>query len=289
MSNLILTKKIINEAKTTSDLFEIEAFKNSFISNYHKTTDKQNGEMVYERERVLFLEMVVQNPKLDQCDNFSKYRALIQLGASGLSLNDGQCYIIPKGSKASFQIGWKGRLYQIGMLENVLFVNPAQVVYQGDDFDLELGESPKIIKHKPCARHERQKDESGRFVIDYVYLYITFSHGKELYMMDRDEVLNIRDRRSDSYKFWSRNNGVFNGRTLDEPMWVSDEPQAFRKTLVKRAWGQLLHSGKVSGNIKALHEEIKDNPDPEEPNLDYGLNDTKDISHEEVNIDNNPY
>ncbi len=284
MSQLQLTTEMLNTAKDTKALFEIVPLKNNFVENYRKTTGKENGDIVFERERVLFLQKIRENPGLEKCTNISKYMALIQLAASGLTMGDDQCYMIPKAGSVTFQVGWKGRLAQISSLKDVIYIQQPQVVYEGDDFEFSLGDDPKIIKHVPCKPSKREK-EDGRSLINYVYVVIATKNGKLLYIMDREEVLNIRDRRSDSYKYWKKNGGK-------ESMWTTDEPQAFRKTVVKRAYQQIAKIISIPQTMKDLDSQIDKNPDPEDGNgMDYGLSgetpETLDVDHEE--IDEKPF
>jgi hypothetical protein len=114
----------------------------------------------------------------------------------------------------------------------------------------------RILKHVPGKRTKENQ-------IDYVYFVVEFVSGPEVYIMDRLEVLNIRDNYSQSYKSYVKdlekpvNKGKKWGDKLtvsfrdkatgeqktfdsdDLPMWVSDEIQAFKKTIVKRVWGTL--------------------------------------------------
>lgn len=260
------------------------AVRQNAILNLIKTrgvTD-QMANMIYERERILFSQV----KNLDKCDKFSIYAAWIQLFAAGRTLIDGDSYIVAYGKQAQFQIGWKGRLAQMGDIPEIVNIPPPQVVYEGDIFEMELGENPRIIKHMPC------KDASKRGDLTHVYLIIHKKSGKELHWMDRAAVLGIRDRYSKSYQQYIADCKALGKEvgstfkkpmqagydiTVEPPMWVSSEEQAWKKTLVKRAYNSQTNK---TPRMKALDREIEKNIEEEDiQNIDYSIvNDTKEIA-----------
>lgn len=291
MSNaLALTKSALEAPQKLQDVFEIEAFKYNCVSNYEKTTGLKNGNIVFERERVLFLKTIQENPKLEQCSRLSIYSAFVELFASGRTLNEGDSYIIPYGNVAQFQIGWKGRLEQISQMPEIKFVNHPQVVYNSEissgAFDYELGENPRIIKHKPNPKAEKDPND----FITHVYLILDTHFGKKTYIMTRDEVLNIRDNYSPGYRTYIaeikkqnlkpgdrvlKKGTTKDGRayefTLDPPFWVTSEPKAFKKTLVKQVYGFLPKTPR----LKAIDARLAANYDKE----DGSVSETHDIDY----------
>lgn len=245
---LALTVKTLTEPKTVKEMFDLPAVRSNWVQNYEKTTGKKDSELRFEAEKILFLQSIAANKKLEDCDRFSIYGSFVELAVSGLSLRDGQTYIIPYGKKAVFQIGWKGRLEQIVQIPTVRHINEPIVVLEGDDFEYELGENPRVIKHV------RKGDPTQKRKPLAVYCYVDYTHGKKLYLMEAHEVLSIRDNYSTSWKqhiaalktdlnkgkkigdklTFSGPNGKWESDEL--PMWVSDEIQAFKKTLVKRIY-----------------------------------------------------
>lgn len=270
MSNkLTLTKQALDSTKSLNEMFELPAVVGNSIMNVVKTTglDQRKAELHYEREKILFLKTVSANKKFESCDKFTVYSAWVELMASGLTLNDGATYLIPYGKVCQFQIGWKGRLDQMGQIPEIINIPPPQVVYDNDDFDYELGEKPRIIKHKPA------KDNKGELA--YVYLVIEKKSGKETHIMTREEVLSIRDRYSKGYnqyvadckaagkvigETFKKNMGNYD-ITVEPPMWVSSEAQAWKKTLVKRAWNSQANK---TARMKAVDAAIKNNVDIED-------------------------
>lgn len=274
MSNkLQLTTTALNATKDLKELVEMPAVRQNAILNLIKTrgVSDQQANMIYERERILFSQV----KNLDKCDKFSIYAAWIQLFAAGRTLIDGDSYIVAYGKQAQFQIGWKGRLAQMGDIPEIINIPPPQVVYDNDEFDFELGENPRIIKHKP------KKEDRG--ALAYVYLVIHKKSGKETHIMDRAAVLGIRDRYSKSYQQYMADCKALGKEvgstfkkpmqgydiTIEPPMWISSEEQAWKKTLVKRAYASQQNK---TPRMKALDREIEKNIDEEEvQNIDYAV------------------
>lgn len=249
-NKVALTAAMINECQNTKALMELPAIQSNWVATYEKTSGKSDGETRFEAEKILFLQAIAGNKAFEKCDKFSIYSSFIELAISGLTLRDGLSYIIPYGGKAAFMPGWRGRLEQINELPNVIHCHEPQVVYDCDDFEYEKGMKTLIHKHQPGQRTEANKPT-------HVYFVIEFKHGPECYIMDAQDVLNIRNNYSTSYKTYiaeCQRAGKQIGETfkktinsqrgtfdidVEPPMWISDEGQAFKKTIVKRVYGTL--------------------------------------------------
>jgi recombinational DNA repair protein RecT len=300
MSNqLTLTKAAIEGAPNLKALFELDGFRGNYVKQYALTTRKADGDMIWEREKVLFMKAIQASPKIEKCTKFSIYSSFIELAVSGLTLLDGEAYIIPYGEVAQFQPGWKGRLKQISRLDYVRYVNDPVLVYETDEFDYEIVNGvTNIKKHRPNIKRSASEK------ITFVYLSIETDFGFKIHLMTIADVYAIRDRYSQTYKQYVadvKSKGLkmgdsfkktMNGRngpyeiTVEPPFWVTDEPQAVKKTLVKRVY----NSGSKSARMKALDAQIKNNFDPETgeihetEDIDYGVvdSDTQPTSSEQV-------
>jgi recombinational DNA repair protein RecT len=230
---LQLTKAMLDSAANAKEILELEPVKDNWISIFNRSTGSLDGDKRYIAEQILFMNNLVSSPKLQKVDKASIYGAWIELSISGLTLRDGLTYIVPFKGKAQFMVGWKGRLEQINELPNVEYVHEPQVVYDCDDFEYEKGANVTIKKHKPGTRVKESK-------ITHVYLAIDFKHATRVYIMDAVDVYSIRDRYSESFKYYKSRGGKWDdGNPMDEPMWISDEAQAFKKTIVKRVYNTL--------------------------------------------------
>jgi recombinational DNA repair protein RecT len=231
----MLTTSALQAPKDLKGVFEIDAFKFNCVSNYEKTTGRKDGEIVFERERVLFMRTIKDNPKLEQCTRPSIYFAFVELFASGLTLLDGLTYIIPYKDTAQFQVGWKGRLEQMSRMPEVNVVQEPQVVLTNElgDFEYQLGEDVRILKHRPAK--DRTITPTNK--IEFVYLILDTAFGKRVFIMSRQEVLTIRDTYSIPYKYYVAKGGKWpDGAPMDPPFWITNEAEAFKKTIVKRAY-----------------------------------------------------
>lgn len=282
---LSLTIQTLNSAKDLKEMFELPAVRHNAVTNRMKTLGASEAQAVmhYEREKILFFKALQANKKLESCDRFSIYSSWIELHASGQTLNEGHAYIIPYGAQAQFQIGWKGRLDMMGQIPEIENVPPPQVVHDNDEFDYELGDKPRIIRHKPA------KIGSGN--LTHVYLVIQKTSGNETHIMTRAEVLAIRDRYSKTYLDYARaceeakvelgkpvtRTGQYGPYTIEPPsMWFdAGGSEGWKKTIVKRAWKS---QSNKSARMKAIDAKIANNTDPEDGSggqethdIDYGL------------------
>jgi recombination protein RecT len=83
---------------------------------------------------------------------------ILKAADCGLVVGDafGHAYIIGYGDEAQFQVGWRGFVYQWERAGAVLKVD-ANVVYDGDDIEVEAGDNPGI-RHKPNIMDPRRAD-----------------------------------------------------------------------------------------------------------------------------------
>lgn len=93
-------------------------------------------------------------PKLKECTQMSFLAALMNAAQLGLEPNTplGQAYLIPYNNKGmlecQFQVGYKG-LIDLSYRNPQMQIISAQVVFENDEFEYELGLNPKL-KHKPA-------------------------------------------------------------------------------------------------------------------------------------------
>lgn len=256
-SKLALTVKLISEQPTVKALIDLPQLEEAWIKTYESTTGELDGKQRFNAEKILFLKAISGNKALMDADKFSIYTAFTELAISGLSLRDGQSAIVPFGKEASFMPMWKGRLKQIMEMPNVVHCHEPQVVYNCDKFVYSLGERTSIKVHE---RGERTNES----FITHVYFVIEFKWGLDVYVMERPDVLRIRDTRSKTFieyaaalqkqnkqpgervvkKYKDRATGDWKEFEIDPPMWVTDEAQAFKKTIVKRVYNNLPKTAK---------------------------------------------
>ena len=94
-------------------------------------------------------------PKLQECEPKSILGAIMTASTLGLEINvDGQGFLVPYGRTCTFVPGWKGLVDLVSRSGRATVWTGA--VFQGDDFDYALGDSP-FIRHKPGEENDPDK------------------------------------------------------------------------------------------------------------------------------------
>ena len=141
-----------------------------------------------ERFTRMVLSAVSANKDLAACETKSFLAAMMQAAQLGLEPNTplGQAYIIPyrdnkSGTlRAQFQLGYKGMI-DLAYRSNQVSVIDAQVVYENDEFDYELGLEPKL-KHKPALSNR------GKPIL-YYGMFRTKDGGFGFQVMSYDDIV----------------------------------------------------------------------------------------------------
>lgn len=103
----------------------------------------------------LSLNAFSQNPALQKCDPKTIFGSIIVASQLGLEIGvNGQGYLVPYKDKCTFVPGWKGLVDLANRGGRCTVWTGA--VYEGDEFDYMLGDSP-YCKHKPCGEFEESK------------------------------------------------------------------------------------------------------------------------------------
>lgn len=129
---------------------------------------------------------------------------------------EGLAYIIPYKDSVQFQIGYKGLMRLAYRSGEVVRIN-TEVVYDGDEFEYELGLEPKL-RHIP-NREVKRTDTS---LITHAYAVIKLKNGETFFeVMDRSELDKIKEFAKAS--------------TTDAP-WNKWFAEQCKKTVLKRAF-----------------------------------------------------
>jgi len=205
----------------------------------------------------LIVANVTKTPALQRCSMESIFRSALQAAELGLEPGSatGEGYLVPYGENCTFIPGYRGLIslaFRSGHVKSVT----AQVVYQGDKFEFELGLEPKL-RHVPDATAERDPAK-----ITFAYCIVQLLEGGVVYdVMTRGEVDAIRRRSK------AGNSGP----------WVTDYAEMAKKTVTRRclkyapmsvemskalALDEAVETGEA-GFIDAEFESL-DMPEPEE-------------------------
>lgn len=165
----------------------------------------------------LLLAACGRNPKILQCTPESILQFAMKCAETGLEpIGAGGCWPIPYENKKAGTVelqfipdyrGLGNSAKHAGCITDYY----AEVVRAGDEFDYELGISPKLY-HKP-ARKDRGALEAG-------YCILVLPGGeKRFVVMDGEAILAIKRR----------------SRAANSGPWVTDEAEMWKKTVVRRA------------------------------------------------------
>jgi recombination protein RecT len=180
-----------------------------------------------------------QNPKLWACSDVSFLAAVMTAAQLGLepdgTLNEG--YIIPYGTKAQFQTGWRGILKLARNTGNIKDVQ-LESVFEKDKFIHVKGLNPDL-QHKPC-------DDADPGEITHVYFIVRFMNGGFQYkVMSKAQIIRIRDKYSKAYiSGLSRIHAMMKDRNISEERaieilsesgqlspWFTNEEAMMKKTV----------------------------------------------------------
>lgn len=145
--------------------------------------------------------------------------SVVQASHLGLEIGGalGQCYLVPYKNEVKAIVGYRGLLT---LARRSGFINSikAEMVYENDHFDLELGIETKVT-HKPLLTGDRGSPK-------LVYMVAHFTDGGYHFeWMSIGEVNKIRDRSPAANKGTSP--------------WTTDYEQMALKTVIRRGWKYL--------------------------------------------------
>lgn len=137
---------IIRQTAPT-DVAKLDFVKEKYVSNYNLSHKKKEGELMYHRNLIHFTQTIAASEDLKKADPFSLYACFVTAAVNGYSLDpaDSEVYIVPRGGKAYLQRQAGAHVRRLILTGQVLRLNQAKIVYQGDDFTVENG---RVISHK---------------------------------------------------------------------------------------------------------------------------------------------
>lgn len=170
------------------------------------------------------------DPNLMRCDPASIIGAAIRAAQLGLEPNDerGLCYLIPRGGKATFQLGYKG-MAELGRRSGQVRRVAARTVYEHDEFDYQYGTIDEGIRHKP-ARSAR-----GESIFWYAIAWDERGDVLDFVVLTREDVEYHRG-------FSAQPNGQ---------MWAKSYDAAARKTAVRELFKLLPQSPEYAAAVAA--------------------------------------
>lgn len=127
-------------------------------------------------------------PKLLECDRISLMSALVQAAQfrfmpSGVN---GECYIIPYGNEAKFQLGYQGLVTLLWRSDQIKSVN-SLIVYENEEFEYSEG-LETTLRHIPTRFGEKKGKAIGVYAVAQ-----TTKGGRVFKVMSADDVMAIKN------------------------------------------------------------------------------------------------
>lgn len=228
---------------------------------------KQSGlsEADFDREISFAIQHIYKNPLLIECDPTSLLRAVINLAQVGLTLNpiSKYAYLIPRYNRQSKKLecvldpdyrGLVKLLTDSGAVKSI----QTNLVWEGDDIEInEASSENPVLKHSP---HWLTSKDKGKILGVYSIASLS-DNSKHFEQMSHKDCCEIKER-SESYKAYIE-------QKIKTCIWVTDEPEMCRKTIIKRHYKYLPKSSGMEKFEKAV-ELDNTNHGFEEP-VDFGL------------------
>jgi recombination protein RecT len=187
-------------------------------------------------ERLVRLALLAaQDDKLSKCTPQSWHKALLDCAKFGVEPMMGRLYLIAYGTEVQTQLGYLGLLEIVRRnvdLKNIF----AEVVYEGDTFEVEYGTTEKF-RHVPNFEVARENEYK------LVYAYAKFASNEfRVITMSKSEVENIR-------KIAKQKN-----RGVESPAWANYPIEMSKKVVLKRLCKTLPMSFESLEAIQTLDE-----------------------------------
>ncbi len=210
---------------------------------------------IYQKEVSYACAILAKNSYLAGAIPHTIQQAVLNVAQIGLSLDPVKkfAYLVPRWNKGlgavecCLEPSYQGlvKLWtDSGSGKNIA----AQLIHEGDDVEIDMASERKVLSHKP---HLLTGREPGRIL--GVYSIATLADGtREIEVMTAKQVHEIRDR-SESYKKYIE-------KKVSSCIWVSDEGEMFRKTVVRRHFKYLPKSDafdKVADAVKLDEDDYK--------------------------------
>lgn len=190
------------------------------------------SEAVFKKEISFAIQHISKNPYLLKCTQTSILQAVMNIAHTGLTLNPVMkyAYLIPRKINNVLECvldpSYMGLIKLLTDSGSVKSIN-AQIVWQGDEIEVDLTSHKKVISHKPYVFRNVEK---GKMV--GVYSMATLNDGSfHCEIMSLADIEEIRDR-SEAYK-------AFKANKIYTTPWETDKGEMSRKTVVKRQWKYL--------------------------------------------------
>lgn len=188
-------------------------------------------EKTYNKEIIFAKQAFDNSDALQKCTKESMRNAVVNIALTGASLNPAlqQAFLIPRKGKCCLDFSYRG-LCKIAVDSESVYDIDAVAVFEGDEFDYELGLNP-WLKHKPKMHLEEKPQVVAAYAVAILHHNI-----KKFVVLDREKI--ERARKSAQY----------------DTVWKAHYDEMAKKTAVKLLYKLLPQTEKMSIAVKALNE-----------------------------------
>jgi phage RecT family recombinase len=225
-----------------SNLLTIESYKGikpSFI--------KLSNEKTFIREVNFAIQALKKNTYLQSCDINSVLEAVLNISQTSLTLNPvlNYAYLVPHKGKCVLYPGYQG-LVKLATETGTVTSIEVQLIYQGDDIEIDLASSERVKKHIPYILTGKDK---GMIIGGYSIAMLP-DGSKHIEIMSLSDIHAVREC-SESYKYDVK-------KGFKNSPWNNNMPEMSRKTILKRHFKYLPKSDKNESLTKAIELDNKD-------------------------------
>ena len=226
---------------------ELTPVKADYYSAIEQTFKKMSSDIPFEREVSFAIQHLHKNDYLQKASRESILKSVLNVAQIGLTLNPvaKYAYLVPRYNSSKKQVecvldpsyvGLSKLLTDSGSVKAI----HCQIIYDGDDIDIDLASDKKILRHIPYILTGRNQGD-----IKAVYsMALLHDNSHHVELMSYQDVLEIRDK-SEAYK-------AFKAGKTKTCIWVSDESEMVRKTCIKRHYKHLPKSDRLDNLQQAI-------------------------------------
>jgi len=244
--------------------------------------DRMGRPLVWEREARFAMQLFQNNPMLQDCDPVTVRDAIVNVSTMGLSLNPStqQVALIPRYNRRKGMMDCTASPMYRGLVKlatdaGAVSSVQAGVIYEDDEFDIELGTSPSLsIKPRSVITNNRNMDlkDLSKNQAVAAYCVATLANGEKLIeVLSLDQILRIANA-SDSFNPKPKANGKT--RSPSGP-WITWPEEMAKKSAIRRAqktWpaGSNVYQEALDSAIEVMTEADKNDSADEVEELDRG-------------------
>jgi len=212
-----------------------------FYTSIQKDFTKQLDVEAFQKEVNFAIQIFKGNSYLQKCDQKSVLDAILNVSLTGLTLNPvlNYAYLVPHKGKCVLYPSYQG-LCKLATDTGAIKSIECQLIYEGDEIEIDLASEEKVKKHIPYFLNGK---EQGKIIAGYS-VAILENGIKHIETMSIKEIYDIRSY-SESYK-------AFNNGKTKSCVWIDNEGEMCRKTIVKRHFKYLPKSHVPESMQKAI-------------------------------------